>query len=101
MHQLFRQVIVPSVRSHSKYLTKSCLHRNCYQPSAREFGQRALAGGNMWRFLSCILTLEERFDKNSLETGTEGVASHPSQKTVQQYWVNVFKEMGVPHSEIR
>jgi len=39
-----------------------------------EFGRRALAGGNMWDSLSCLLTLLESFDKNNLEMGIDSVA---------------------------
>jgi len=33
--------------------------------SKEEFGRRALAGGNMWESMSCLLTLLESFDKNN------------------------------------
>ena len=39
--------------------------------SKEEFGRRALAGGNMWDSLSCLLTLLESFDKNNPEMGIE------------------------------
>jgi len=38
--------------------------------SREEFGRRALAGGNMWDSLSCLLTLLESFDQNNPEMGT-------------------------------
>jgi len=34
-----------------------------------KFGRRALAGGNMWDSLSCLLTLLESFDKNQSRDG--------------------------------
>jgi len=37
--------------------------------SKEEFGQRELAGGNMWEPLSCLLTLLETFDKINPEMG--------------------------------
>ena len=57
-----------------------------------EFGRRALAGGNMWASLSCLLTLLESFDKNNPEMGIDSVARQMLQKTVQQYWVNIVKQ---------
>ena len=33
--------------------------------SKEKFGRRALAGGNMWDSLSCLLTLLDSFDKNT------------------------------------
>jgi len=42
--------------------------------SKEEFGRRALAGGNMWESLSCLLTLWEGFDKNNPEMGIDSVA---------------------------
>jgi len=39
--------------------------------SKEEFRRRALAGGNMWDCLSCLLTLLESFDKNNPETNSE------------------------------
>ena len=56
------------------------------------FGRRALAGGNMWDSLSCLLTLLESFDKNNPEMGIDSVARHMHQKTVQHYWVNIVKQ---------
>jgi len=57
-----------------------------------EFGRRALAGGNMWDSLSCLLTLLEGFDKNNPEMGIDSVAKQMHQKTVQHYWVNIVKQ---------
>jgi len=57
-----------------------------------EFGRRALAGGNMWDSLSCLLTLFESFDKNNPEMGIDSVARQMHQKTVQYYWVNILKQ---------
>jgi len=37
--------------------------------SKEEFGRKALAGGNMWDSLSCLLTLLESFDQNNPEMG--------------------------------
>jgi len=42
--------------------------------SKAEFGRRALARGDMWDLLSCLLTLLESFDKNNLEMGIDSVA---------------------------
>jgi len=42
--------------------------------SKEEFGRRALAGGNMWDSLQCLLTLLESFNKNNPEMGTDSVA---------------------------
>jgi len=42
--------------------------------SKEEFERRALAGGNMWDLLSCLLTLLESFDKNNLDMGINSVA---------------------------
>jgi len=53
--------------------------------SKEEFGRRALAGGNMWDSLSCLLTLLESFDKNNPEMGIDSVARQMHQKTVQHY----------------
>ena len=39
--------------------------------SKEEFGRRALAGGNLWDSLSCLLTLLESFDKNNSEMGID------------------------------
>jgi len=60
--------------------------------SKEKFGQRALAGGNMWDSLSCLLTLLESFDKNNPEMGIDSVARQMHQKTVQHYWVNIVKQ---------
>jgi len=60
--------------------------------SKEEFGQRAVAGGNMWDSLSCLLTLLEIFDKNNPEMGINSVARQMHQKTVQHYWVNIVKQ---------
>ena len=57
-----------------------------------EFGRRALAGGNMWDSLSCLLTLLESFDKNNPEMGIDSVARQMHPKTVQHYWVNIVKQ---------
>jgi len=59
--------------------------------SKEEFGRRALAGGNMWDSLSCLLTLLESFDQNNPEMGIDSVARQMHQKTVQHYWVNIVK----------
>ena len=71
----------------------------------KEFGRRALAGGNMWDSLTCLLTLLENFDKNNPEMGTDSVARKMHQKTVQHYWVNIIKqqvtEAGCPHLKTR
>jgi len=42
--------------------------------SKEEFGRRALAWGNMWDSLSCLLTLLESFGKNNPENGIDSVA---------------------------
>ena len=42
--------------------------------SKEEFGRRALAGGNMWDSLSCLLTLLESFYKNNPKMGIDSVA---------------------------
>jgi len=65
-----------------------------WDASKEEFGRRALAGGNMWDSLSCLLTLLESFDKNNPEMGIDSVARHwqMHQKTVQHYWVNIVKQ---------
>ena len=60
--------------------------------SKEEFGRRALAGGNMWNSLSCLLSLLESFDKNNPDMGIDSVARQMHQKTVQHYWVNVDKQ---------
>ena len=60
--------------------------------STEEFGQRVLAGGNMWNSLSCLLTLLESFDKNNPEMGIDSVARQMHQKTVQHYWCNIVKQ---------
>ena len=60
--------------------------------SKEEFGRTALAGGNMWDSLSCLLTLMESFDKNNPEMGIDSVASQMHQKTVQHYWINTVKQ---------
>jgi len=60
--------------------------------SKEEFRRRALAGGNMWDLLSCLLTLLESFDKNNPEMGIDSVAKQTHQKTVQHYWVNIVKQ---------
>ena len=52
--------------------------------SREEFGRRALAEGNMWEALSCLLTLLESFDKNDPEMGTDSVATQIHQKTVHR-----------------
>jgi len=61
--------------------------------SRKDFGQRALAGGNMWdslscllKSLSCLLTLLESFDKKNpaMGPGTDSVARQMHQKTVKQ-----------------
>ena len=73
--------------------------------SNEEFGRRALAGGNMWDSLSCLLTLLESFDKNNPEMGIDSVARQMHQKTVQHYWVNIVKQQvtggSVPHLKSR
>jgi len=60
--------------------------------SKEEFRRRALAGGNMWDSLSCLLTLLESFDKNNPEMEIDSVARQMHQKTVQHYWVNILKQ---------
>jgi len=57
-----------------------------------EFGRRALAGGNMWDLLSCLLTHLEIFDKNNPEMGIGSVARQMHQKTVQHYWFSIVKQ---------
>jgi len=73
--------------------------------SREELWRRALAGGNMWDLLSCLLTLLESFDKNNSEMGMDSVARQMHQKTVQHYWVNILKQQvtggGVPHLKTR
>jgi len=73
--------------------------------SKEEFGRRALAGGNMWDSLSCLVILWESFDKNNPEMGIDIVATQMHQKTVQHYWVSIVKQQvmwgDVPHSETR
>jgi len=68
--------------------------------SKEEFGQRALAGGNMYS-----MTLSESFDKINPEIGIDSVARQMHQKTVQHYWVNIVKQQvtggGIPYSETR
>jgi len=87
------------LRMNSQHSVKICLQQNRYQPSARNrvqiqqrgtqaeriFGQRALAGGNMWVSLSCLLKLLESCDKNNPDSGmgTDSVARQMRQKTVQ------------------
>jgi len=48
--------------------------------SKEQFGRRALAGGNMWNSLSCLLTLLESFDKNNPEMGIDSVARQMHQR---------------------
>jgi len=60
--------------------------------SKEEVGRRALAGGNMWDSLSCLLTLLESFDKNFPEMEIDSVARQMHQKTVQHCWVNIVKQ---------
>jgi len=48
--------------------------------STEEFGRRALAGGNMWDSLTCLLTLLESFDKNNPEMGIDSVARQMHQR---------------------
>jgi len=60
--------------------------------SKEEFRRRALAGGNMWDSLSCLLTLLEIFDTNNPEMGIDSVARQMHQKAVQHYWVNIVKQ---------
>ena len=60
--------------------------------SKEEIGRRALAEGNMWDSLSCLLTLLESFDQNNPEMGIDSVARQMHQKTVQHYWVNIVKQ---------
>ena len=73
--------------------------------SKEEFERRALAGGNMWNSLSCLLTILESFDKNNPDMGIDSVARQMHQKTLQRYWVNIVKQQvtggGVPHLETR
>jgi len=57
----------------------------------KEFGRRALAGGNMLDSLSCLLTLLESFNKHKPDLGIDSVARQMHQKTVQHYWVNIVK----------
>ena len=61
--------------------------------SKEEFRQlgRALAGGNMWDSLSCLLTLLKKIDKSNPEMGIDSVARQIHQKTVQHYWDNIVK----------
>jgi len=60
--------------------------------SKEEFGQRALAGGNMWDSLSCLMTLLESFEKTKSEMHIDSVASQRHQKTVHHYWINIVKQ---------
>ena len=53
--------------------------------SKGDFGRRALAGGNMWNSLSCLLTFLEILDTNNPEMGIDSVARQMYQKTVQHY----------------
>jgi len=73
--------------------------------SKEQFGRRALAGGNMWNSLSCLLTLLDSFDKNNQEIGIDIVARQMHQKTVQHYWVNIVTQQvtggGCPTPETR
>ena len=50
--------------------------------SKEEFGRRALAGGNMWDSLSCLLKFLDSFDKNNPEMGIDSVARQMHQKIV-------------------
>jgi len=50
--------------------------------SKDEFGRRALAGGNMWDSLSCLLKFLDSFDKNNPEMGIDSVARQMHQKIV-------------------
>ena len=69
--------------------------------STEEFGRRAIARGNMWDSLSCLLTLLGIFDKNNPEMGVDSVARQMHQKMVQHYCVNIVKQQvtggDVPH----
>ena len=70
--------------------------------SKEEFGRRALAGGNVWDSLSCLLTLLESFDKNNPEMGIDSVARQMHQKTVQHYyWWCYFKQSIRPENRNR
>jgi len=71
--------------------------------SKKKIRRRALATGNMWDSLSCLLTLLESFDKNNPEMGIDSMAKQMHQKMVQHYWVNIVKQQvtggGVPHTQ--
>jgi len=60
--------------------------------SRKEFGRRALAGGNMWELLSCVLIFVKSFDQNNPEMGIYNVARQMHQRTVQHYWVDIGKQ---------
>jgi len=57
--------------------------------SREELRRRALAGGNMWESLSCLMTLLESFDINIPDMGIDNVARQMHQKTVPHYLVNI------------
>jgi len=44
----------------------------------------------MWKSLSCLPALFQRFDKNNPEMGTDSVARQMHQKTVKHYWAILF-----------
>jgi len=50
--------------------------------SKEVFGRRALASGNMWESLSCLLTLWKSFDKINPEMGIDRVARQMHQEKV-------------------
>ena len=62
-----------------------------------EFGRRALAEGNMWKLLSCLLTLLKIFDKNIPEIGTDSAERqmHYFEKMMKHYWVNMIKKQDI------
>jgi len=85
-HEPFSAELLPAKRKEqSPDATTRDAHRE-------DCGRRALAAGNMWESLSCLLTLLKCFDENSPDMGTDSVAKQIHQKKVQHYWVNVVKQ---------
>jgi len=68
-----------------------------------EFGRRALAGGNMWDSLSCLLTLLKSFGKQ-MGPRIDSVARQMHQKKVQTALLGQHSQAtghggGVPHTQ--
>jgi len=67
--------------------------------SKKGFGRRALAGGNMWDVLSCLLTLLESFDRDGDRQSGKTDASKDGAALLGQHSQATGHRGGVSHTQ--